>query len=132
MNSTTPSRDQTQQHSVVDTTNIADLQFDTYRAPITDFTLGQALGPLTESHLRGELGIHVLVGKLRRPQQSDASDDGAAPQYHSLWAYVRRDRATLSYDAFKTAVSASVIALVIQEPDKDALTLFHPIGKYIS
>lgn len=109
-----------------------DYRFDTVRAPTTDFDLDQALGPLTESHLRGELSFHVLVGKLRRPQQGDAGDDGAAPQYDALWAYVRMDRATLSYDAFKAAVSASVNVLVVKQKDKDALTLFHPIGQYIS
>lgn len=79
---------------------------------------------------RVRLGIHVLIGKLRLPQPSNASGEGEA-QYCSLWAFVRVDSGTLSYDAFNAAVSTSANTLISLQDDGYAVTVFHPIGKYI-
>lgn len=96
----------------------------------TDYTpsLYQAPDPLPD---RRGLGIHVLVGKLRLPQPSNSSCEDV-PQYSSLWAFVRVESGTLSYDAFNAAVLTSANALISQQHDQDAVTIFHPIGKYIS
>lgn len=99
-------------------------------SPTPDYTpsLYQAPDPLPDRH---GLGIHVLVGKLRRPQPSNASCEGIA-QYRPLWAFVRVNSGTLSYEAFNAAVLTSANALISQQHDQDAVTVFHPIGKYIS
>jgi hypothetical protein len=97
------------------------------------FILNPTIGSWTEEHKRGELGIHLLVGKLRRPQQSDqTSDDSAEPRYYSLWAYIRMDHFTLRHHEFMEAVEASITALIVQERDNGAVTLLYPIGRYIS
>lgn len=95
-----------------------------------DYTpsLYQAPDPLPD---RRGLGIHILVGKVRRPQPSNASCEGV-PQYCPLWAFVRVESGTLSYEAFNAAVLTSANALISQQHDQDAVTVFHPIGKYIS
>ncbi|KAI7780384.1 hypothetical protein LA080_016108 [Diaporthe eres] len=75
------------------------------------------------------LGIHVLVGKRRRPQPRNKP--GVA-QYDSLWALVPRGGGNLAYDAFNAAVMDKVDTLAQLKSEEGALTFFWPIGKYMS
>lgn len=82
--------------------------------------------------------IHILIGKVRRPQQHQEKTGAAAPpppEYDSLWATFQMRRSTISYEGFQAAVSASanevVAAAQQQQPeDKAAVTVFSPIGQY--
>ncbi|KAG6355357.1 hypothetical protein INS49_003319 [Diaporthe citri] len=76
-----------------------------------------------------ELGIHVLVGKRRRPQSKDSP--GVA-QYDSVWAFMPRRGGTLEYDAFNAVVMDKINTLAQQESEDGVLTFFSPIGKYMS
>ncbi|POS75565.1 hypothetical protein DHEL01_v206047 [Diaporthe helianthi] len=57
-------------------------------------------------------GIHILIGKVRRPQQQNSGAE------------------TVSYEAFQAAFSDQVNQTLAARPDKNAVTLFSPVGKY--
>lgn len=87
------------------------------------------LNVLVQQEQARELGIHVLVGKRRRPQSRNKR--GVA-QYDSVWAFVPTSEGSLKYNAFNTAVLDKVNTLAQQESGEGALTFFSPIGKYMS
>lgn len=104
------------------------MKMSTYGTNTSGVAQNYAPGPaLTFS---GEVGIHLLLGKLRRPRPS--GHFGGA-RYESVWAFITiNPERTMHYAPFNDDVMNQVRALTQQHAGGEDLTFFSPIGKYMS